>query len=118
MLKYPDSPRTDTVDALHGVEVPDPYRWLEDLDSEQTRAWIEAQNALTFDYLGQIPAREQIRERITTLWNYEKFGLPLKRSHLIICSYQNMSGMGLTPAIFVNMGIIIILYRLVRNAFS
>jgi len=79
MPEYPDSPRTDTVDVLHGVEVPDPYRWLEDLDSEQTRAWIEAQNALTSDYLGQIPARERIRERMKALWNYEKVGLPLKR---------------------------------------
>jgi prolyl oligopeptidase len=79
MLQYPDSPRLDVVDVLHGVEVPDPYRWLEDPGSEETRAWIEAQNALTFDYLGQIPAREQIRERITALWDYEKVGLPLKR---------------------------------------
>jgi prolyl oligopeptidase len=79
MLEYPDSPRLDVVDVLHGVEVADPYRWLEDLDSEETREWIEAQNALTFDYLGQIPAREQIRERITALWDYAKYGIPFKR---------------------------------------
>jgi prolyl oligopeptidase len=79
MIKYPASRCGDVVDVLHGVEVPDPYRWLEDLDSEETRAWIEAQNKLTFDYLDQIPARNRIRERITALWDYEKVGIPQKR---------------------------------------
>ena len=70
-LSYPPAAQTDHRDVLHGVEVPDPYRWLEDLDSEQTRAWIEAQNRLTAEYLAQIPEREPIRERLTELWNYE-----------------------------------------------
>ncbi len=78
-IHYPASPRTDTVDHLHGIKVPDPYRWLEDIDSEQTRAWIAAQNTLTTEYLGRIPARERIRRRITELWNYEKFGVPFQR---------------------------------------
>jgi len=67
------------VDVLHGVRVPDPYRWLEELDSEETRAWVEAQNELTYGYLEQIPARAAIRERLTELWNYPKIGLPHKR---------------------------------------
>ncbi len=79
MLKYPYSPRGEVVETLHGVQVADPYRWLEDLDSTETRAWIEAQNALTFDYLAQVPARDRIRERTEALWDYEKVGLPLKR---------------------------------------
>jgi prolyl oligopeptidase len=58
--------------------VPDPYRWLEDLDSERTRAWIEAQNQLTFDYLQRIPARQRLLERLTQLWNYEKYSQPFK----------------------------------------
>ncbi len=78
-LDYPSSPRTDQVDVLHGVEVPDPYRWLEDIDSQQTRDWIAAQNQVTFDYLGRLPARESISQRITELWNYEKYGVPFKR---------------------------------------
>ncbi len=78
-LQYPASPPTDTIDHIHGIEVPDPYRWLEDIDSKQTRAWIAAQNTLTAEYLCRIPARERIGERITQLWNYEKFGVPFQR---------------------------------------
>jgi prolyl oligopeptidase len=76
---YPDSPRTDHADVVHGVRVPDPYRWLEEVNSEQTQRWIEAQNGVTFEYLSQIPAREKIRQRITELWDYEKYGAPFKR---------------------------------------
>jgi prolyl oligopeptidase len=79
MLNYPPSyPDPTVVDIYHGQAVPDPYRWLEDLDSEQTQAWIEAQNHLTFNYLQQIPARQRIRERLTQLWNYEKYSQPFK----------------------------------------
>jgi prolyl oligopeptidase len=59
--------------------VPDPYRWLEEIDSQQTRAWIAAQNQVTFDYLGQIPAHREINRRLTELWDYEKYGIPFKR---------------------------------------
>ncbi len=76
---YPHTRRADTVDILHGVEVPDPYRWLEEIDAEETQAWIAAQNQLTFAYLDQIPAREKIHQRITELWNYEKYTVPFKR---------------------------------------
>ncbi|MBN2389320.1 MAG: S9 family peptidase, partial [Anaerolineae bacterium] len=75
---YPLSERSAHVDVLHGVAVPDPYRWLEELDSTQTRQWIEAENKLTFAYLEQIPARDKIRQRLTQLWNYDKFGVPEK----------------------------------------
>jgi prolyl oligopeptidase len=79
MLNYPPSyPDPTVVDIYHGQAVPDPYRWLEDLDSEQTRAWIEAQNQLTFDYLRQIPARQRLLERLTQLWNYERYSQPFK----------------------------------------
>jgi len=73
--RYPESRKEDHVDVIHGVKVPDPYRWLEEIDSEETRAWIEAQNELTFGYLGEIGARERIRRRMTELWDYEKFGV-------------------------------------------
>ena len=78
---YPEARRCDQVDTFHGVEVVDPYRWMEDLDSEETRAWIKAQNEITFDYLDDIPERDWIRERITQLYNYERFGIPRKRGN-------------------------------------
>lgn len=71
--------RDDVVDDYHGVEVADPYRWLEDPDSPRTRAWIDAQNQVTFDFLERIEARPAIRERLTRLWNYERYGLPFKK---------------------------------------
>ena len=73
---YPAARRADQTDDYHGTTVADPYRWLEDPDSPETRAWIEAENALTFDFLAQIPAREAIKKRLTTLWDYERFGMP------------------------------------------
>jgi prolyl oligopeptidase len=76
---YPETARADTVDTLHGIQVPDPYRWLEEIDSDQTQAWIAEQNRLTFDYLSQIPARDRIAARIAELWNYEKYDPPFKR---------------------------------------
>ncbi len=77
-LTYPSSLQVDHVDDYHGTAVADPYRWLEDPDSPDSRAWIEAQNQLTFEYLQQIPSRETLRDRITQLWDYEKFGTPFK----------------------------------------
>ena len=73
---YPEARKSDQSDDYHGTLVPDPYRWLEDPDSPESRAWIEAENALTFGFLEKIPARASIAERLTTLWNYERFGTP------------------------------------------
>jgi len=75
---YPVAKKVDQIDDYHGVKVADPYRWLENLDSAETRAWVEAENKLTFDFLNAIPVRAQIKERLTKLWNYEKFGVPFK----------------------------------------
>lgn len=83
---YPDAERVDIVDDYHGQAVADPYRWLEDPDSAKTRAWIQAQNTLTFGYLGQIPERDAIRERMTTLWNYERWGLPSREGSRYLVS--------------------------------
>ena len=79
--KYPVARKADQVDDYHGVKVADPYRWLEDLDSEETRKWVEAENNLTFAFLNAIPQRAAIRERLTKLWNYEKYGVPFKEGN-------------------------------------
>ncbi|MBD2578590.1 prolyl oligopeptidase family serine peptidase [Oscillatoria sp. FACHB-1406] len=78
-FSYPDSPQQDCTDNYHGTLVSDPYRWLEEADSEATKAWIEAQNRLTFSYLETIPERESIKQRLTQLWNYEKYSVPFKK---------------------------------------
>ena len=78
-LTYPATRRTDQADDYHGTTIADPYRWLEDPDSPETRAWIDAQNRVTYAWLGQIATREPIRQRLTQLWNYERYGLPHKR---------------------------------------
>jgi prolyl oligopeptidase len=78
-LVYPDSPQVNQVDDYHGVKVADPYRWLEELDSRQTRAWVEAQNRVTSAYLAAIPEREAVRKRLTELWNYERYGVPVQQ---------------------------------------
>lgn len=75
---YPPSRQDDQVDNYHGIEVKDPYRWLENPDSEETQAWVEAQNQVTFAYLEQIPARQQIKQRLTQLWDYEKYSIPFQ----------------------------------------
>jgi prolyl oligopeptidase len=78
-LRYPVAARGDVVDTYHGVKVADPYRWLEDPDSAESRAWIEAENKVTFAFLDGIAERGPLEERLTTLWNYEKYGVPKKR---------------------------------------
>jgi len=77
-MPYPETARGEVVDNYFGTEVADPYRWLEDDNSEATAAWVEAENAVTQDYLRQIPFREAIKERLTELWNYPKEGAPRK----------------------------------------
>jgi len=78
-LQYPAARKSDVVDDYYGTRVPDPYRWLEDPDTPESRAWIEAQNRLTAAYLAEIPARSTIRERLTKLWNYPKYGTPFRK---------------------------------------
>jgi prolyl oligopeptidase len=78
-ITYPPARKSDVVDDYHGTKVADPYRWLEDVDSPETRAWVEAENRVTFAYLEQIPERERIRRRLTELWDYPKYGAPFKK---------------------------------------
>jgi prolyl oligopeptidase len=67
------------VDAYHGVDIADPYRWLEDADSAETAEWVAAQNAVTFAYLEGMPEREAFKQRLRRLWDYERYGVPQRR---------------------------------------
>ncbi len=78
-MTYPSARKGEQVDEYHGEKVPDPYRWLEEDTAPETREWIEAQNKVTFGFLRQIPERAKIEQRLTQLWNYERFGIPILR---------------------------------------
>ncbi|MDW5289525.1 prolyl oligopeptidase family serine peptidase [Formosa sp. PL04] len=78
IVNYPITKTTDTIDTYFGTEVKDPYRWLEDDRSPETEAWVKDENEITFKYLEKIPYRNEIKDRLTTLWNYEKIGAPFK----------------------------------------
>jgi prolyl oligopeptidase len=86
---YPAARRENVVDTYHGVQVADPYRWLEEPDSTETRAWIDAQNAITNAYIAGVPQRQAIEDRITKLWNFEKFGTPFKEGGRYFWSYNS-----------------------------
>ncbi|WP_337866534.1 prolyl oligopeptidase family serine peptidase [Ignavibacterium sp.] len=77
-IKYPETKKVNVVDNYHGTLVADPYRWLEDDNSEETKAWVQEQNKITFEYLSKIPFREKIKERFTKLYNYPKYSAPFR----------------------------------------
>lgn len=77
-VEYPETKKEEVADNYFGTEIADPYRWLEDDRSAETEEWVEKQNKVTFDYLDQIPFREDIRQRLEKLWNYERFTTPRK----------------------------------------
>src|SRR5687767_10731978 len=83
-VRYPETRATDQADDYFGRKVADPYRWLEDDNSAETAAWVEAQNKVTFDYLAKIPAREPLKARLTTLWNFERYGVPSREGEFYI----------------------------------
>ena len=78
-LPYPETQRDNITDNYHGTVVADPYRWLEDDNSEATASWVQAQNEVTSDYLSKIPFRNDIRDRLTELWNYPKESAPAQK---------------------------------------
>ncbi|HEY0899217.1 MAG TPA: S9 family peptidase, partial [Sphingobacteriaceae bacterium] len=77
-MSYPKTKKADVTDTYHGTQLADPYRWLEDDRSEETKTWVEAQNKVTQGYLEKIPYRQDIKNRLTDLWNYEKYSAPFK----------------------------------------
>lgn len=79
-VTYPEVRKDATVDDYHGTEIADPYRWLEDDNSAETKAWVTAQNEVTDDFLSRIPYREAVQGRLEQLWDYEKYSSPFKKS--------------------------------------
>src|ERR1700737_3137811 len=75
---YPTARRGHQVDEYHAIKVADPYRWMEDIDSPPTRAWVEAEAKLTSDYLAAIPGRDKIAQRLKEIWNFERWSAPEK----------------------------------------
>jgi len=88
-LTYPKTKTVEQIDDYHGVKVTDPYRWLEDTDSADTKAWVEEENKLTFGYLDQIPYRKAIRDRMTKLWNFERFTVPRQQGGRYFYQHNN-----------------------------
>jgi prolyl oligopeptidase len=111
-LHYPHSRKSDHVDEYHGVRVEDPFHWLEDDTSEETLAWVEAQNHVTFDYLAQIPYRSQVQQRLKELYNYPKYGIPSRTGNYYLWAkndgLQNQSvlyvqeGLDGTPRVLID----------------
>src|SRR5690348_16056200 len=75
---YPAARRADAVDDYHGVKVPAPYQWMEDIDSPEVAKWVASENRLTFSYLDEIPERPWMQQRLKQLWNYEKVSTPYR----------------------------------------
>ncbi len=111
-FQYPATRKIDHVDTYHGTAVPDPYRWLEDDNSAETAAWVEAQNKITFPYLESIPYRKQVHARVEQLNNYAKYSAPSRKGPYVFFSknegLQNQSvlfiqkGMKGTPEVLID----------------
>lgn len=80
-IQYPQAKKVDTVDNYFGTKVSDPYRWLEDDNSEETAKWVEAENKITNSYLQKIPFRDGLENRLTKIWNYPKYGVPFNKGN-------------------------------------
>lgn len=111
-IKYPDTRKVNQEDHYFGTVVKDPYRWLEDDNSADTKEWVQQQNKITGDYLSKIPFREAVKQRLASLWNYERYGIPGKEGDYIYYTkndgLQNQSvwyrqkGLDGSPEIFID----------------
>jgi len=102
-FRYPETRKGDQVDDYHGTQVADPYRWLEDDNSPETLAWVKAENDLTFNYLTRITFRTAIKERLTTLNNYPKYGSPFRRGNQYFFSKND--GLQAQSVIYIQEGL-------------
>ena len=111
-LVYPSTAKGAVKDTYFGTTIADPYRWLEDDNSEATKAWVNAQNAVTTTYLSTIPFRDKVKQRLSVLWNYPKYGSPRQEGEYYYFSkndgLQNQSvlyrqkGLQGTPSVFLD----------------
>ncbi|MCM2371743.1 prolyl oligopeptidase family serine peptidase [Aporhodopirellula aestuarii] len=101
-IQYPVTATVDVVDDYHGRKVADPYRWLEDVESEETAAWVAAENEVTQAYLNQLSSRTAMREKLEALWNYSRTGLPVRRGDRYFFTHndglQNQGVLYVAPA--------------------
>ena len=102
-LPYPQTKKVDTTDDYFGTKIADPYRWLEDDNSEETKKWVEEENKVTFDYLSKIPFRQQVKDRLTQVWNFEKMTAPFRRGNYYFF-YKN-NGLQNQSVLFVQEGL-------------
>lgn len=101
-LQYPHTRMEKIVDHYFGVEVADPFRWLEDANSKDTKLWVKAQNAVSSGYLSRIPFRQNINERLTSLWDYERHGTPWREGNHYF--YYRNDGMQNQSVLYVREG--------------
>jgi len=88
-IEYPANPQGNTVETIHGIQIPDPYRWLENFPSKKTQDWVNSQNTVFFNYIARIPLREAIRQRVTDLCSHAKYGIPFRCGNRYFFSYNN-----------------------------
>jgi prolyl oligopeptidase len=98
-LTYPVTRKVDVVDDFHGTKVADPYRWLEDPSSPGYHEWIDAENAVTERFLAALPDRQPLRERLTALWDYERYEVPVREGNRVF--YQRNSGLQPQAVLYV-----------------
>ena len=103
-VEYPSTKKGDVTDDYFGTKVADPYRWLEDDNSGETKAWVQDENKVTFDYLSKIPYREEVRKRITELYNYPRVSAPYRQGNYYFYTKND----GLQPqSVFVSLNLFI-----------
>jgi prolyl oligopeptidase len=102
-LTYPVAQKGTVVDDLHGTKVPDPYRWMEALDSKEVAQWVAAENAVTEPYLKSLPLRDPFNKRMTELWNYSRVGIPISEGGKLF--YARNTGLQRQAVVFMRAGV-------------
>ncbi|MCC6448550.1 MAG: S9 family peptidase, partial [Chitinophagaceae bacterium] len=102
-FKYPQTKKDNTKDNYFGQEIKDPYRWLEDDNSAQTKAWVKEQNRFTENFLSKIPFRNQVKSELESMWNYEKYSTPIKEGRYYL--YYKNNGLQNQSVLYIQEGL-------------